>query len=167
MRAISRRGHDSPPPASPSPLPEPMADPTDDDTTPPPSLREGDSGYTTDDTSPPASLIEGDDADGYDNGLRDLVRGCSVEYRKAYHDPWASILVGDLVDQLPEPSDTTFSADPFMEVRYAGKVFRCEATNGVMTLAAMVHVWYDLIEWVYHCMSTGFQGARGDVDLAR
>ena len=60
---------------------------------------------------------------------------------------------------MPEPSYTTISDDPFMEVRFAGKVFRCEATDGVMTLAAMVHVLYDLIEWVDDCMVSGFQGA--------
>ncbi|KAK3234103.1 hypothetical protein CYMTET_55640 [Cymbomonas tetramitiformis] len=41
---LARLGHDSPLPASPSPLPEPMGDPNDDTTPPPsPSLREGES----------------------------------------------------------------------------------------------------------------------------
>ncbi|KAK3261355.1 hypothetical protein CYMTET_29733 [Cymbomonas tetramitiformis] len=162
---LARLGHDSPLPASPSPLPEPMGDLTDD-TTPPPSLREDDSDSSTDGTTPPASLREGGD-EQYDNRLRNLVRGCTVEYRKAYHDPWASILVGDLVDQMPEPSYTTFCVDRLLEVRFAGKVFRCEATDGVMTLAAMVHVFYDLFDWVDHCMSTGFQGAPANWSYAQ
>ena len=142
-----------------------MDDPTDD-TTSLPSLREGDSDDTTppasdddDDASLAATLLPHPPTEQYDNRLRDLVRGCTVEFRTANHAPWGSILVGDLVDQMPEPSYTTISTDPFMEVRFAGKVFRCEATDGVMTLAAMVHVLYALIEWVDDCMSTGFQGA--------
>jgi hypothetical protein len=116
-------------------------------------------GDATDDTTPPASLEE-------DNGLRDLVRGCTVEFRNANHVSWESVLVGDLVDEMPEPSYTTISTIPFMEVRFAGKVFRCEATDGVMTMAAMLDVLDDLLHWVLHCMSTGFQGAPANWSYA-
>jgi len=57
---------------------------------------------------------------------------------------------------MPTVDSTTtsyrYSTDPFLETRFAGKVFRCEATDGHLPLHAAVDVIHELLDWVYQCM---------------
>jgi hypothetical protein len=70
---------------------------------------------------------------------------------------------------MPTVDSTTtsyrFSTDPVLETRFAGKVFRCEATDGLLPLHAAVDVVHELLEWVYQCMEATFM--HGSTDLAR